>query len=149
MADVSASARSAAPPQVVWDVLVDHDGWAGWTDVSDSVRIADGDGHPDGVGSVREVWFLSAIPLRETVVTFDPEGYEYAYAMDRVAVAKDYVGRVQLDADGDGTRIRWSVTARPLLPLPGADQLNAGILRLVCGRLASGLAREAARRVPA
>lgn len=149
MADLTVTARSAAPRDVVWDVLVDSEGWAGWADFSDSVRTAEGRGHPDGVGAVREVWVGGVSRTRERVEVFDPEGGLYEYSLVGGPPLKDYRGRVRLADDGGGTRIEWRATFRPPLPLPGADLATGTAFRLVLGRITRDLAREAERRTRA
>ncbi|CAN5175782.1 hypothetical protein BH23ACT9_BH23ACT9_35230 [soil metagenome] len=85
--------------------------------------MAEGEGHPDGVGSVREVWTAGLVPTRERVVTFDPDRGDYEYVMTAGPPLRDYRGRVRLTEDGEGTAVHWTATFRPPLQLPGADLL--------------------------
>lgn len=146
---IQVSAHADAPPEVVWDVLTRSADWADWSDFSDSVRERDGVGHPDGVGSVRAGWVAGLVAAREEVVTFDPDEWRYAYVAVSGVPLRDYRGTVTLAADGAGTRITWEATGRSLLPIPGADLLNAALLRLVLGRQAGLLARAAERQTAA
>ena len=150
MGRVSTIVHARAEKQAVWDVLTDSDRWAEWGDFTDSVRVEGGDGHPDGVGSVREVWTAALLPARERVETFDPEAGVYEYSMLSGLPLRDYLGRVELTAaDGGGTTIAWTVTWRTPLPLPLLDAATTQLLRVVIGRLAGALAARAATVAPA
>lgn len=148
MATVTRTARSSAPRDIVWEVLSRSADWADWSDVSASVREADGEGHPDGVGSIRQAWAAGLVKLREKVVTFEPETGTYEYVLLSGLPLKDYKSTVTLSDDGKGTKISWTSSAKPglPLPLPGADQVNGVAMGLVIGRLVKALAAEADRR---
>ena len=146
MATITRTARIAAPRDVVWDTLTASADWADWTDLSSSVRERDGEGHPDGVGAVRQIWAGGVAKDREEVVTFDADAGIYEYVLLSGLPIKDYRGRAELVADGDHTVVTWTSQGKPPLPIPGADRVNGVAMGLVIGRLLSGLEAEAERR---
>ena len=147
MARIELTARADAPRDVVWEVLTASDDWADWAgEITHSVRVSEGEGHPDGVGAVRELWAAGVLPLRERVEAFDPDSGRYGYSLFAVPPVKDYLADVHLTGDGDATTIRWAVEVRSILPVPGASQLLAAGVKLVIGRLLSALVTESERR---
>lgn len=143
MASATVTVTSAAPPDVVWDVLTRSADWDTWSDLSNSVREQEGTGHPDGVGSIRSAWAAGLVQVREEVITFDPERHVYAYTLLSGLPVRDYTSTVTLSPDGDGTRITWEPDGRPPLPLPGADRILGLALRGAMWRTATALARHA------
>lgn len=147
MAQLDLHARISAPRAIVWEVLTDSDRWAEWADFTHSVRVSPGEEDLDGVGSVREVWTAGLIPTRERVEVFDPDRGRYEYTMLSGPPLKDCRATVTLADDGDGTTVGWTASFRPVLPLPGADAVNAAVFRVILSRLLVALRRESERRV--
>lgn len=134
-----AHAFSAATPEQVWQVLVDHEHMSDWSPYKTSEVI-----HrpPDGaeVGTVRK---LSGGPLglavTETVVAAEP-GYRLEYTAEGAPATKFFHGFVTLErTPGNGTRITWEAQFRS--PAPGARKITTATLKT----LADGLAATADR----
>ncbi|WP_246540878.1 SRPBCC family protein [Mycobacterium spongiae] len=132
-----AEALSAAPPQQVWDVLVDHENMASWSRYARSEvlsRAVDG----EEAGTVRK---LSGGPLglgvTETIVAA-----ERAYRLEYTAVGapgiRFFHGFVTLEPTmGAGTKITWE--AQFCSAMPAAGKATSSMLK----ELARGLAAEA------
>jgi hypothetical protein len=143
MARIDRHVRINAPRDIVWGVLTTSDAWDSWGDFTHSARVADGEGHPDGIGSVREVWTAGLVPTREEVVAFDEDAGHYEYVMTAGPPVKDYRGEVRLTDDGEGTQVHWISTFNPPLPIPGAGFVLSRVLGVILSRLTGGLKRQA------
>jgi uncharacterized protein YndB with AHSA1/START domain len=133
-------ARSAAPPDVVWRLLVDATAWKLWSRVSPAEREREGVPAPDGVGSIRRLG-PGRFASREEVVVFDPP-HHFAYVLLSGLPVREYRADVQLSADGDGTLIAWR--GRFVAKWPGTGAALELFLRLMLTGFARGLARYAA-----
>lgn len=149
MATVTLTRTTSAPPDVVWEVLTRSADWAEWSDFTDSVREREGTDHPDGVGSVRTGWAAGLVPVREEVVTFEPDTHTYAYRLLSGLPVRDYRSTVTITAEDGGSVISWTASGKPPLPLPLADQASGLAMRVVLGRLVGALAKEAHSRAAA
>ncbi|GAB0105463.1 hypothetical protein JMUB6875_44420 [Nocardia sp. JMUB6875] len=134
----------AAPPDVVFDVLTDHRGYADITPLRAVDMERDGRPEPNGVGAVRVIYVLGRrFPaVREQVTEYRaPTTFAYRIAS---GLPGDIHGEVALSAVPGGTRTEYRHTVVPPFPLPG-PLLRAGS-RLVIGFLVRGVARESLRR---
>ena len=148
---IVATARSAAPPQAVFDVVADGARWQEWLPfVPRSVVERAGDPSPDGVGSVRR-FGLGPIGSREEITSYAPP-HHLAYVARSGIPVRSYRATVRFEPSagpgagggaGGGTDITWH---GELDALPG----TGGLMGLVFGRLlrilATNAAREAERR---
>ena len=129
-----------APRQRIWAILSDHEGMPDWFPAREVVRRRPGAPEPNGVGAVRVVRTLG-LAVEERVTAFKPEE-RLEYVLTEGAPCSEYRGEVVLARGNGGTRVRWSVRLRPLVPGTG------WILRRIVARLLSrgleGLARRAA-----
>jgi len=131
------TAISAAPPERVWEVLVDHQRMASWSPFSRSVVVSRPDDGAD-VGTVRR---LSGGPaglhLTETIVVSEAP-HRLEYTAEGAPGQSFYHGFVTLDpTPGGGTTVTWEAQFRSLLP--GAGAITSAMLR----SLAQGLATTA------
>jgi catechol 2,3-dioxygenase-like lactoylglutathione lyase family enzyme/uncharacterized protein YndB with AHSA1/START domain len=131
------TAISAAPPQRVWQVLLDHGGMASWSPFSRSDVVS----RPDDGGDVGTVRRLSGGPaglrLTETVVVAEAP-HRLEYTAQGAPGQRFYHGFVTLDpTPGGGTKITWEAQFRTMLP--GARAITSATLR----SLAQGLATTA------
>lgn len=135
----------AAPPEVVFDVLVDHRGYAEITPMRRSVLEREGDPAPNGVGAIR---VLSAVgpPLREEVLAYQPPS-RFSYTLLSGAPVRDHVGTVELTPAGAGTKIVYAVRTTPTLPFAGAAVV--GVVKQGIKQLLKGIATESERRATA
>ena len=111
------TARSAAPPARVFEVLADAPGWKRWAGpmVLQAWWEREGTPAPGGVGAIRRLG-LGKVGSREEIVAYDPP-HHLAYTW-LTRVVRDYRADVRLEPDGDGTRIVWSGVFTPTLLAP-------------------------------
>ena len=93
-----------------------------------------GDPAPNGVGAIR---VLSTVgpPLREEVIAFQAPS-RFSYKLLSGMPVRDHVGTVELDSDGDGTKMVYAVRTMPTLPLIGGAVIavvKQGIQALIRG----------------
>ncbi len=130
----------AAPPERVWQVLVDHERMPAWSPFSRCEVLTKGAGGE--VGTVRR---LSGGPARmgltETVVVAE-EPYRFEYTAEGAPGQRSYHGFVTLEPlPGGGTDLTWEAQFRARLP--GTRAATTAMLRA----LARGLAAEAEQPV--
>lgn len=134
--------RVAAPPEVVFDVLTDHRGYAALTPLRRAELEREGEPAPNGVGAIR-VLHLMGPPLREEVLTYEPP-VRFSYRVLSGAPVRDHLGTVELTPEGEGTRVTYAVRATPTVPIGGA--VVVGGLKLGIKQLLNGVVAESERR---
>jgi catechol 2,3-dioxygenase-like lactoylglutathione lyase family enzyme/uncharacterized protein YndB with AHSA1/START domain len=132
-----ASQVVGAPPERVWQVLLDHAAMSTWSPYQQSEVVADPGGH-GGVGTVRR---LSGGPvgmsLTEKIVVVE-EPYRLEYTSEGAPGQDFYHGFITLEPlPGGGTRVTWEAQFHSRLP--GITAATTRVLRA----LAQGLARAA------
>jgi len=135
--EVELEAWLPAPPDAVWRLLADHEGMPRWLPVREVVRRRPGAPDPDGLGAVRTVK-SGGLAFDEEIVEWKP-GERLGYRLTGGAPLRDHRGVVRLAAEGEGTRIVWSVGFRPWIPGTGF-LVEREVRRLLEGGL-RGLAR--------
>jgi uncharacterized protein YndB with AHSA1/START domain len=136
----------AAPAQTIFDVLVDHRGYAAITPVRKSTLEREGKPAPNGVGAIR---VLSTVgpPLREEVLTYE-EPSRFSYTLLSGLPVRDHVGTVELTPQGEGTtRLTYAVRTIPTVPVVG--HVVVGAVKLGVRQLLGGVSAEAERRAGA
>jgi len=133
MAYVNARTRIAAPPDAVWRVITDHAGMSKWTPL-ECALIRPGTPEPNGLGAVRRLTGPGTT-IEEEVVRWEPL-HRFDYRLTKGAPMRDHSGHVFLTPDGDGTRVQWTVSFRPLIPGTGP------VLRTVLQRAFDGALRK-------
>ena len=133
---------TAAPIEVVFDVIADAPGWSRWNrSIARASWEVEGDPAPGGVGAVRALGAARGPLSRERIVAFAPPRH-LAYVIDSGPMpVRSYRADITLESLSDGgTRISWmgSWTTR----VPG---VSGFLTRMVRG-FATGAAREAERR---
>lgn len=137
MIEIEAEARSAAPPERVWELVADARSWTRWAGF-DEAEVEGG----EGVGEVRRNR-RGRITGRDRVTVFEPPS-RYAYESSSALPVRDYQGEVTLTPTSEaGTEIRWRSRFAPRIPGTGW-LLRRGLHRFL-SELANGLAREAER----
>ena len=134
-----------APPEVVFDVLTDHRGYAEITRVRRAELEREGEPAPNGVGAIRALHVLGP-PMREEVVAYERPS-RFSYTVLSGLPVRNHVGTAQLSAQGEGTRIVYAVRSNPTVPLAGGVVMAA--IKRAIGELLDGVASEAQKRVPA
>jgi len=145
MASFTFERRIAAPPQTVFAVLTEHEGYAAITPMRKATLERAGDPPPNGTGAIR---VLSAVgpPLREEVIAYEPPT-RFAYKLLSGLPVRNHVGTVELHADGAGTRMVYAVRSEPTLPVVGA--LVVAALKQGIKSLIKGISTESERRAAA
>ncbi|AHH98451.1 SRPBCC family protein [Kutzneria viridogrisea] len=138
MTEYHTTRKVSVPPDSVWAVLADHEGMPRWTASRSAHLERIGDQDRNGVGAIRALG-TPVGRIREEITEFDAPN-RLVYRMLSGAPVRDYVGTVRLSPDGAGTLIEWSVSFVPRLP---GVQL---VIKALIGQLATGLAKESARR---
>ncbi len=130
--------RIAASPEAVWQVLASHERMPEWMPAREVVRRRPGSTDPNGEGAVRTLR-LGPMVVDERISVFEPPK-RLQYKVIEGAPLRQHRGEVVLSPAADGTRVRWSVSFRPLIPGTGW-LLRAASRRLVVRSL-EGLKRR-------
>lgn len=120
-------------PEVVWDVLNDHPGWARWGGAQEVVVRQQGEPPPSGLGTTR-VLRAHGLAVEEEVTAFEPPR-RLAYRVVAGLPLREHRAEIRLAPSPAGTRLVWSVEFRPWLPGTG-PLLRWGMQRALQGILA-------------
>jgi Polyketide cyclase / dehydrase and lipid transport len=105
MYEFEVSARSTAPVEAVWSVLVDSLHWPEWTNLPTPTMERQGNPPPFGLGAVRRFnW--GPVYAREEVVQWDPP-HRWAYSVAGGMPIRGYRADVVLTEIDSGTLIEW------------------------------------------
>ena len=145
MASFTLVREVAAPPETIFEILVDHRAYSSITPLRRSELEREGDPSPNGAGAIR---VLSALgpPLREEVLTYE-EPSRFSYTLLSGLPVRDHVGTVELTPSGAGTKMTYAVRTMPTVPLVGS--LVVGVVRIGVRQLMDGISKEAERRAAA
>jgi uncharacterized protein YndB with AHSA1/START domain len=132
----------AAPPEVVFDVLTDHRGYAELTPLRRSELEREGEPNPNGVGAIR---VLTAVgpPMREEVIAYE-RPRRFSYKVLSGLPVRDHVGTASLEAAGEGTRVTYALRTTPTIPYAGSVVML--VLKRAISQLLDGVSAEAERR---
>jgi hypothetical protein len=129
----------AAPIDIVFDVLSDHQGQADRTLLRASILEREGDPPPNGVGAIRRLSLVGS-PIREEVTVFEPP-HRFAYKMLSGVPVKSHIGTVDLAQKGAGTLLTWQIDSVPKFPVPAA--VWSALVRPAIQVLLSGVKKKA------
>jgi uncharacterized protein YndB with AHSA1/START domain len=104
---VEVAGIAASPPQVVWDLLADVDGWSEWGLFDETRLVTPGEDDPDGLGARR---FVRADRMRnlEEVFIFEPPRRLAYIALESSLPVRNHRSDVQLsETTTGGTEIWW------------------------------------------
>ena len=137
----TAEARVRAPRQAVWDAFIDAPGWPRWFPGVSEASYPGG-APPYGVGTRREAT-VRGQRWQETILAFEP-GVRWAYRVDRATVplAHAQIECTEFADDGPGTRLRWTLAARPRVLLRLSGPLMERSLARLLARASENLERE-------
>ncbi len=139
MASFTLRESIAAPIDVVFDVLADHQGQADRTLLRSSTLERAGDPPPNGVGAIRRLSLIGP-PIREQVTVFEPP-HRFAYKMLSGVPVQSHIGTVELAQQGAGTLLIWRIDSVPKFPLPAA--VWSALVRPVIKILLTGVRQKA------
>lgn len=126
----TATATVAAPVSRVWSLLADHEGMTGWAPGLTVTLTRAGEPDRNGVGAQRRIQPAPLLPaLVEEVTVFEPEkrlGYRGVAGIP----FRNYAGEVELRPAGDGTEIRYTISADNNLPGVAAVLANGLLFAL-------------------
>lgn len=141
MAGFTLERRISAPPEVVFDVLTNHRGYADITRVRKVDLEREGDPAPDGVGAIRVLRTVGP-PLREEIVAFERPS-RFSYTVLSGAPMRDHIGNADLYPDDGGTRIVYAVHMTPTVPLVGGAVVF--VIKQAVNQLLDGVTKESER----
>ncbi|MCQ3810590.1 MAG: SRPBCC family protein [Acidimicrobiia bacterium] len=145
MHTVSSSTPIAAPQEVAWEVMTDHELYARWVPRSMVDLEVEGSPERNGVGAIR-VFHIGPMRTREEITTFDPPNRMAYRVLSLPMPVRNCRSDLLLvsDEDGSGCTLHWDSWFETVIPLTG------GIMRQVMssatGKMAVGIAEEAQRR---
>lgn len=145
MASFTLEREVAASPEVVFDVLTDHRGYAEITPMRKVELEREGEPAPNGVGAIRVLRSVGP-PLREEVIGFERPG-RFSYRMLSGVPVRDHVGTVSLEPAGAGTKVTYAVRTTPTVPVAGAAVVT--MTKLAIKQLLNGIVAESERRAAA
>ena len=90
------------------------------------VRIKDGQGYLNGVGSVRRLSAFPLAPVEETVTVYEPEQRIEYRITSAGGPIRDHLGVMRFESTGSGTRLHYTITFTGRLPLIG-EVVRAGL----------------------
>jgi uncharacterized protein YndB with AHSA1/START domain len=145
MASFTFTREVAAPPETVFEVFLDHRGYASITPLRKSELEREGEPAPNGVGAIR---VLSSVgpPLREEILTYE-EPHRFSYKLLSGAPLEDHVGTVELTPQGSGTKVTYAIRTMPTVPVVGG--VVVAVAKLGVKQLLNGISAEAERRASA
>lgn len=120
--------RYNATPDAVWEIYVDHARWNEWAGVGASRLVTEGSSDRNGVGAVRG---FSGGTLEEVLSFEPPKRMTYTLTAGLFPI-KNHLGEVTLEADGDGTLLRWRCEFDSKIPGMG------GLFRRMITRMFTG-----------
>jgi uncharacterized protein YndB with AHSA1/START domain len=141
MAGFTLERKISAPPEVVFDVLTNHRGYADITPVRKVELEREGDPAPDGVGAIRVIRGVGPA-LREEIVAYE-RPTRFSYTVLSGAPMRDHIGNADLYPSDGGTRIVYAVHMTPTVPLIGGAVVFA--IKQAVGRLLDGVGKESER----
>ena len=140
MADIVMQQRFTAPPERVFALLTDHEGFG--RALGENIRVErPGVPAPNGLGAVRIIR-ARGLTIREEVVRWEPPA-AMDYRVVSGAPLHHHLGAIRLTPDGQGTRVDYRIHFDWPWYLGGAviGQLVATTLRQ---QIAAALAKMAA-----
>ena len=140
--EIIITARTAAPREVVYQLLAEGRSWPRWSPLDEVTLERAGEYSLEGVGAIRVNRRGRTVGRDQILKNVPNESFSYA-TISGVPV-REYVGQVQLqDAPGGGTTVTWHSSFRP--KFRGTGWLLERALRRFLEHCTQGLADYAAR----
>ena len=112
-----------APVDAVFERFADHT-WFTSLFGSSCERVVDGEGEPNGLGSVRRIG-PGPLSFDETIVVFEP-GQRLHYTITRGSPLKNHMGEIEFIDEGGKTVVDYRIRFEG--KLPGAGTLTKAVL---------------------
>jgi mxaD protein len=97
----------SAPPDKVWELIKDFDGWQNWHPAVASTEITSGKGNTHG--TVRVLTLKDGGKITEKLVHYQPKARSYTYAItDSPLPVTDYVSTLQVKGVKGGSVVTWT-----------------------------------------
>jgi uncharacterized protein YndB with AHSA1/START domain len=97
----------SAPPEKVWELIKDFDGWQNWHPAIASTEITSGKGNTHG--TVRVLTTKDGAKITERLEHYQPKNFLYTYRItDSPLPVTDYLSTIQVKANKGGSVVHWS-----------------------------------------
>jgi uncharacterized protein YndB with AHSA1/START domain len=97
----------SAPPDKVWQLIKDFDGWQNWHPVVASTEITSGKGNTHG--TVRVLTTKDGAKITEKLIHYQPKALSYTYQItDSPLPVTDYVSTIQVKPAKGGSVVGWT-----------------------------------------
>ncbi len=132
---IERTVQIAAPPDVTWHVISDHEAMSEWAGIGPVRRIVDGETDPNGRGAQRALHIGGTI-IEQVIADNPPDSYRY-----RIIKGSPFVchqGELLIRPHGNGTALTWKIRFRPKIPGTGrliAAGLGRALNRMMTTRL--------------
>jgi carbon monoxide dehydrogenase subunit G len=135
--------RTTADPATVFALLRDGSGWPGWSQIGSFELEREGEREREGVGAIR-VFRTGRVTSRERIVEI-VENRRFSYELVSGLAIRDYRADIDLEPDGQGTKIHWHSSFRS--KVPGMGGIYRRTLARFIGDVVRGLvARSVAQK---
>ncbi len=131
--------RIAAPIDVVWATLTDHEQYREFTPLPTSRLVREGTPDRNGVGAVHH-FGVGPLGTREEVLAFDAPNH-LAYTIVAGLPVRDYRADVTLAEDADGTTMTYEGSFQPTVP--GTGGVIGLVMRTAVRQLITGVRKRA------
>ncbi|HEX7280290.1 MAG TPA: SRPBCC family protein [Solirubrobacterales bacterium] len=135
--------QTAAPPEVVFDVLTDHRRYTEITPLRKAELEREGEPAPNGLGAIRVLAAVPGPPMREEVIAYERPS-RFSYKILSGLPVRDHVGTVELKAANGGTEITYAVKTTPTPSFVGPVFMP--VLKKAIRELIGGVTKESERR---
>lgn len=135
----SSVTKIAAPRDVVWSVMSDHERYARWGSAKTVTLEPEGSPDRNGVGAVR-IFHSGPLKVREEVIEFEPTT-RLVYRVVSGFPVRDYRSEMLLEADGVITVLAWRSTFEARIP--GTGGIITRIMAKAVDGFAAGIKAEA------
>ena len=108
-----------APPEALFEVLADHDGYDRFAGVRRAEVVTPGDPAPNGLGAMRRIW-IGPLRFEEKITAYEPPArLDYLIVDLRGVPFRHEGGSIRLTASGAGTDALWTSSFEIPIPLIG------------------------------